>query len=397
MPTDRTILHCDLNGFFASVEMLAHPELSGKPVAVGGDPKKRKGVILAKNEEAKKYGVSTGEAIWQAKRKCPNLTILPTHHELYEEYSRKVNEIYSRFTSRVEPFGIDESWLDVSASSNLFGDGKAIADKLRETVKKELGLTISVGVSFNKVFAKLGSDYKKPDATTVFDRDAVETIIYKLPVKDLLYVGKNTAEKLRRLGIKTIGDLANTNELFISRLLGKHGLEIRAFARGEDTSPVAYYGDEDDVKSVGNSITFKRDLVCENDFRIGYQQVAEKVSKRMKAENLKAYGISIVIKGSDFSVITRQTTISVPTNSYRELVKIAMQLTRNHWSFETPVRMLGISCSKLCDKNSTYQQADLFAEQKNDADNKAEDVMFKIKEKFGNTSISFGNMLDSDL
>ena len=206
---DRVILHCDLNCFFASVELLSHPELREVPTAVAGDPASRHGIILAKNEPAKQFGVKTAETIWQAKKKCPGLVLLPPHHGLYREYSQKVNAIYGQYTDLVEPFGIDESWLDITGSMHLFGgDGKAIADQLRQRLREELGLTISVGVSFNKIFAKLGSDYKKPDATTVIDRDNWQRIVWPLPVGDLLGVGRSTQKLLRQYGVETIGQLA---------------------------------------------------------------------------------------------------------------------------------------------------------------------------------------------
>ena len=399
MPNDRTILHCDLNGFYASVEELLHPEHKGKPIAVGGDPKSRKGIILAKNELAKKFGVSTGETIWSAKRKCPELVVLASHHDIYEIYSQKVNEIYYRFTNRVEPFGIDESWLDVTSSVKLFGSGVEIADKIRNIVKTELGLTVSIGVSFNKVFAKLGSDFKKPDATTLFDRNAL-ALIHSLPVRDLLFVGKNCANTLARLNIRTIGDLANADESTIVRYLGKHGADLHKYARGEDDSPVAFYGEEDKIKSIGNSMTFKRDLIGEKDFHTGFCKVAEKVSKRLKDANFKSTAISITIKDAQFNVITRQCTLEQPTNSYKELVKSAISLAKNNWNFQIPVRMLGISCSKLVCANSIFVQADLFEQTqstKNKKDNSAEDVLFKLKDKFGKDSIKFGNMIDEDL
>ena len=398
MPKDRTILHCDLNGFYASVEGLSHPELKDKPMAVGGNPQSRKGIILAKNEIAKKYGIVTGETIWNAKRKCPNLVVLPSHHEVYEIYSQKVNAIYNRFTNRVEPFGIDESWLDVTSSIKLFGSGVEIADKIRHTIKTELGLTVSVGVSFNKVFAKLGSDYKKPDATTLFDRDALP-LIHSLPVKDLLFVGKNCANTLARLNIRTIGELANASKNLIVRHLGKLGAELHKYARGEDDSPVGFYGEEDEAKSIGNSMTFKRDLVGENDYLTGFCKVAEKVSKRLKDLNLKATSISITIKDANFNVITRQKTLTMPTNSYRELVNNAMKLTKANWNFQTPVRMLGIACSKLSDSKTAFVQDDLFEQTTNKKakTDSAENIMFKLKEKFGKNSIKFGNMIDEDL
>ena len=218
---DRIILHCDLNCFYASVELLSHPDLRDVPMAVCGDPQSRHGIILAKNEPAKKFGVQTAETIWQAKKKCPDLVLLPPHHDLYREYSRKVNAIYDEYTDLVEPFGIDESWLDVTNTLHLFGgDAKALADTLRERMKRELGLTLSVGVSFNKVFAKLGSDYKKPDATTVISRENWKELVWPLPVGDLLYVGGAARKLLKQYGITTISQLAACKPEMLETLMG---------------------------------------------------------------------------------------------------------------------------------------------------------------------------------
>ncbi len=399
MPADRTILHCDLNGFFASVEALEHPEIGDKPMAVSGNPRLRHGVILAKNEAAKKFGVSTGEPIFQAKRKCPNLILLEPHHEKYAFYSKKVNEIYARFTNRVEPFGIDESWLDVTASESLFGSGVEIADKIREIVKNELSLTVSVGVSFNKIFAKLGSDYKKPDATTLFGREQVAPIVHKLPVRDMLFVGRSTAETLARMGIATIGDLAAADERFLVRRFGKSGRSLILAARGEDDSPVAFYDEEDEAKSVGNSITFKRDLVGADDILAGLEAVAEKVSGRMKRDGVKCNVVHAIVKGADFSYLTRQTSIDKPTNSRRDLIENAMRLVRANWDLNKPVRMLGITGSRLIAASAAFVQGDLF-ESRNESskqNEKAEDAFFKVRNKFGRDSIKFGSSLDSDI
>ena len=223
----RVIFHCDLNCFFASVELLDKPALWDVPVAVCGDPKSRHGIILAKNEPAKKRGVQTAEAVWQAKKKCPVLVLLPPHHELYEVYSRRVNEIYGRFTDLVEPFGIDESWLDVTGSLHLFGgDARALADRIRATVKAETRLTVSVGVSFNKVLAKLGSDLKKPDATTVIPPEGWRDIVWPLPVGDMPFAGRSTQRVLGQYGIQTIGQLAACPEEMAEQLLGKMGGQL---------------------------------------------------------------------------------------------------------------------------------------------------------------------------
>ena len=235
---DRIILHCDLNCFYASVELLSHPDLRDVPVAVCGDPSSRHGIILAKNEPAKQFGVKTAETIWQAKKKCPDLVLLPPHHDLYREYSKKVNAIYDEYTDLVEPFGIDESWLDVTHSLHLFGgDAKALADTLRQRMKRELGLTLSVGISFNKVFAKLGSDYKKPDATTLISRENWKEIVWPLPVGDLLYVGGAARKLLKQYGVETIGQLAGCKQDMLEALMGKMGVQLYEFANGLDDVP----------------------------------------------------------------------------------------------------------------------------------------------------------------
>lgn len=241
---DRVIFHCDLNAFYASVELLQYPQFRTAPVAVCGDPSARHGIILAKNEAAKAFGVKTAETIWQARRKCPDLILLPAHHDKYRYYSKLAGEVYTRYTDLVEPFGIDESWLDVTGTLHLFGgDPVALANQLRDVMKQELGLTISVGVSFNKVFAKLGSDYKKPDATTVIWREDVPRLVWPLPVTDLLFVGRASARVLEKAGIRTIGDLAAAPRDQVERLLGKHGGQIHDYATGEDRSPVRPAGE----------------------------------------------------------------------------------------------------------------------------------------------------------
>ena len=219
----RVILHCDCNNFFASVESIDHPEYRSVPMAVAGDPSQRHGIILAKNEKAKKFGVQTAETIWQARQKCPELLLIPPHHEQYEEVSCRINEIYRKYTDLVEPFSIDESWLDVTGCQRLFGDGKTIADRLRREIREQIGVTISVGVSYNKIYAKLGSDYKKPDATTVILPQDVPTIVYPLPVGDLFGVGRRMQVELERLGIRTIGQLAAADPEFLTKRFGKMG------------------------------------------------------------------------------------------------------------------------------------------------------------------------------
>ncbi len=282
---ERVILHSDLNNFYASVECLYNPSLRGKPIAVSGNPEARHGIVLAKNYAAKSCGVDTGNPLWLAKQKCPDIIFVPPHYELYIKYSEITREIYSEYTDQVEPYGLDECWLDVTGSSALFGDGQTIADKIRERVKSELGVTVSVGVSYNKIFAKLGSDIKKPDATTVIKRSHFKEIVWPLPVNDLLYVGKSTHKKLLNYKIKTIGDLANSDKHFMQYLLGRNGVMLWNFANGLDTSPVSNIGAKSLIKSIGNSTTAPRDLITDEDIKIILYVLCESVSSRMREYN----------------------------------------------------------------------------------------------------------------
>ena len=280
---DRVILHCDLNCFYASVELLSHPELRTVPMAVCGDPASRHGIILAKNEPAKKVGVQTAETIWQAKKKCPDLVLLPPHHDLYRQYSRQVNAIYDTYTDLVEPFGIDESWLDITHTLHLLGgDPRAVADQLRERIKRELGLTLSVGVSFNKVFAKLGSDYKKPDATTVISRENWRQLLWPLPAGAMLYVGGAAQKLLHQYGVDTLGQLAACKPEMLETLMGKMGPQLLACANGEDQDPVRSRYEAEPVKSVGNGTTFPQNLTKPDQVRTGIAMLCDSVATRLR-------------------------------------------------------------------------------------------------------------------
>ena len=265
---DKVILHCDVNSFYASVELLDYPELKDKPVAVSGSSDNRHGIILAKNEAAKRFGIVTAETTWQAMKKCPDLVLLPPHHKKYREFSIKLNKIYNMYTNLIEPFSVDESWLDVTASQKLFGNGEEIANSIRKRVKTELGLSLSIGVSFNKIFAKMGSEYKKPDATTLITRENYKLILWPLPVNQLFFVGYATSEKLKANGVLTIGDLANSRESKIKNLLGSQGLVLRSYARGEDNSSVKDFNQRDKIKSVGNGMTFRRNISGQQDISL---------------------------------------------------------------------------------------------------------------------------------
>lgn len=397
MPTDKTdrvILHCDMNGFFASVELLDYPELRDKPMAVCGNPENRHGIILAKNEIAKSYGIVTAETLWQAKKKCPDLQTVPPHHDKYKHYSKLINDIYLRYTDMVEPFSVDESWLDVTASRNLFGSGKDIANTLRETVKKELGLTLSAGVSFNKIFAKMGSDYKKPDATTVITRENFRNILWPLDIRAMFFVGKATADKLRACGIKTIGELALSDKKAMISLLGKHGGVIHDYANGLDMTPVLRFDEREKIKSVGNGTTFSRNLSDTADIRTAVTGLSDTVASRLRKYKMKAFGVKVDIKDPQLKVISRQTQLDNPTNLTEVIADTAMDIIKKSWRMRDPIRMLTITAINLCDENQA-QQLSLFAEENisTEKGEKAERAMDDIRKKFGNNAITFGSVI----
>ncbi|MBC8585476.1 DNA polymerase IV [Youxingia wuxianensis] len=397
---DRTILHCDCNGFYASVECAMHPEYKNVPMAVCGDPQNRHGIILAKNELAKKYNVQTAETIWQAKRKCPDLVLAAAHHREYQRYSRMINAIYQRFTDRVEPFSIDESWLDVTGCQNLFGDGKQIADTLRNTIREELGITISAGVSFNKIYAKLGSDYKKPDATTVITRGNYQELLFPLPVSALMYVGRSAREQLDKLYIKTIGDLARSDKRLIAGKLGKVGELIHDYANGIDDSPVASIYEQREIKSVGNGITFRRNLTGIEDIRLGVRALCDTVAGRLRKHGLKCQTLQVTIKDPQFKVITRQRPLPFPTNLSQELIDLSLEIVSSSWRIGAPIRMLAITGSGLIpadqveEQLSFYTNPDAPARKKQE---KLENAMDIIREKYGQGAISFGTVIHNDL
>lgn len=396
---DRTILHCDLNGFFASVELLSLPHLREKPMAVCGNPENRHGIILAKNEVAKKYGITTAETVWQAKRKCPNLVLVPPHREQYYKYSKLVNEIYQTYTDRVEPFGIDESWLDITETMHLFGgSGQVVANRIRRQVREELGLTISVGVSFNKIFAKLGSDYKKPDATTVITRENYRQMLYPLPVSALLYVGKSSETTLRSMGVRTIGDLAAMDRTVLSRSLGKIGESLYEYANGMDNSEVRFAGEKEEVKSVGNGMTFSRNLEGEADVRAGVAFLTDSVASRLRRAGLKATTVQIQIKNPQFQSISRQKALAHPTDISRELFRAAMELVEQYWKYKDPIRMVTITAMNLVESDFA-EQLSLFDndEQHREKLEKLDAAMDGIRSRFGKGIIQQGRILHNDI
>ena len=391
---DRVIFHCDLNCFYASVELLSHPELREVPVAVAGDPASRHGIILAKNEPAKQCGVKTAETIWQAKKKCPSLVLLPPHHDRYRVYSKQVNAIYEQYTDLVEPFGIDESWLDVTGSLHLFGgDAAALADTLRRRVREELGLTLSVGVSFNKVFAKLGSDYKKPDATTVISRENWKEIVWPLPVGDLLFVGGAARKLLAQYGVKTIGDLAACPTDMLESLMGKLGTQLHEYACGLDASPVRSRYDREPVKSVGNGTTFPQNLTTWEQVRGGIAVLADSVATRLRRYGLYAGGVQVTVRDPAFRDRSRQTQLSTPTHLIRDITAAALELTGQLWKPPSPIRALTVTAIHLATPADAYEQVDLFTAAeapKRKKQEQLEAAMDHIRSKYGTDAISYG-------
>ena len=391
---ERTILHCDLNCFFASVELLSHPELENVPTAVCGDPKERHGIILAKNEPAKKMGVQTAETIWQAKKKCPGLVLLPPHHSLYREYSKKVNAIYGQYTDLVEPFGIDESWLDVTGSMHLFGgDGKTVADMIRRRIKEELGLTVSVGVSFNKVFAKLGSDYKKPDATTVISPENWREIVWPLPVGDLLYVGHSTQTVLHKYGIDTIGQLAACRRATLETLMGKIGGQLYDYANGLENSPVRPQGENEPVKSVGNGTTFPHNLTRWGELCTGLSVLSDSVAGRLRRYGMYCSGVSLTIRNADLRQFSRQKQLPSPTHLMKDIYAAAMELAREVWHAPDPVRSLTVTALYLTENAESFEQLDLLnapAQADSAKQERLEAAMDAIRGKYGRGAIAFG-------
>ncbi len=398
----RIILHCDLNNFFASVETLSHPEFKNVPMAVAGSSEERRGIILAKNELAKKFGVQTAEPIWQAQKKCPDLVLAKPHYAKYSEYSKKVFSIYLRYTDRVESFGIDEAWLDVTGSQKLFGNGFEIAKSIKDTVKKETGLTISIGVSFNKIFAKLGSDYKKPDAITEINEKNFKQIIYPLPVSSLLFVGKSTYAKLKSYDINTIGDIAASSRELLTSILGSRGGELYDYAIGKENSEVALASVYEAPKSIGRGLTFKKNLTSVEEVITAITPLAENVAERLRKHNLWCNCVCVSIKNDSLKTITRQSVIEPSTNLGRIIAETAVSLIKSNWDFKIPIRMLTVTATNLSQdyrglQMSLFDESDTNSSHKISKLEKLETSVDMLKSRFGKNIISFASSKDSNL
>lgn len=392
---DKVILHCDLNSFYASVELLDRPDLAGKAVAVCGSVEDRHGIVLAKTELAKRYGVRTGEPVWQAKQKCYDLVILPPHYDKYVVWSDEVKKIYCRYTDQVESFGMDECWLDVTGSRLLFGDGEKIAHDIRKAVKRETGLTISVGVSFNKVFAKLGSDMKKPDAVTTIPRDGFREKIWDLPVYEMLGVGRSCAKTLAKYGVNTVGGLARLDVEFCRRTFGKIGPQLWGAANGIIDVPVARYGDYAPIKSVGHGNTTRRDIVNNDEVRSMFLELAQDVSRRLRNARLAATKVQICIKNNELSTRDAQCPLILPTQSWREIAMAGYALFLKVYRWEKPIRALTIRAIDLVCEEKGYQTNLFFSQYEHEREDRREIVLEAIRDRYGKESINIASLVGS--
>lgn len=387
----RTILHIDLNNFYASVECLYRPELRGLPVAVTGNVESRHGIVLAKNYPAKATGIKTGEAIWQARQKCPGLVCVPPDFRRYLRFSRLARNIYTNFTDQIEAFGIDECWADLTGSTHLFGTGTEVADIIRSRLREELGVTASVGVSYNKIFAKFGSDYKKPDATTVITEENYREIVWPLPVEELLYVGRATQKKLNNRAIFTIGDLAQRDVHALRLLLGVWGETLWHFANGRDESPVCHVGEESFVKSVGNSTTTPRDLVNDEDVKMIVIVLAESVAARLRSHGLKCKTVAIHVRDKELLSYERQGKLQEPSFVSTDIAKKAIELFKESYRWDKPIRSIGVRGADLVTADG-YIQLDLFDRDKTEAE-ALEKTIDSIRQRFGAYSVQRCTML----
>ncbi|MEA5026305.1 MAG: DNA polymerase IV [Erysipelotrichaceae bacterium] len=390
---ERVILHCDLNGFYASVECLHHPEIRNRPVAVGGDVDKRHGIILAKNQAAKKYKIQTGEALWQARIKCPELIIIKPHFDTYLRFSAMVRAILADYSDLIEPFGIDEAWIDVTHSAKLLGSGEVIADTIRQRIREEIGITASIGVSFNKIFAKLGSDLKKPDATTIISKENMKEVIFPLPASELLYVGKSTSQKLAVLKINTIGDIAEADLKFLKQHLGKQGEYLWLFANGLESSPVSRYGADCGVKSIGNSTTTPRDLIDMEDVKVVAYVLSESVGARLREQGLKARTISISVRDTALNGFTRQHKLNIDTDCDKEIAETAIGLFSANTRNVFPLRSIGVSATELSHGQSNRQLSLFIDNEMQEKEHKLDLTVDLIRKRYGFSKIKRGILL----
>lgn len=405
---ERLIFHCDCNNFFASCECLERPELKNAPMAVAGDPEYRTGIVVAKNELAKRAGVKTTDTVWQAQKKCPGIVFVPPRHGFYSEISDRVNAIYHEYTEYVEPASIDESYLDMTGTPKFYGMTPfELAGMLRKRVREEIGITISVGVSYNKVFAKMGSDYKKPDATTVITKENYRDILWPLPVSDLMFAGRATVEALHKKLIMTVGDLAQRDRGYMRDLLGKGGEQLWIYANGMDQEKVRQWGDTEEVKSVSRGMTFRRDLMTEQEVRSGLSVLSDEVATQLRRQKLKGSVIQVQIKTPALKSYSRQITLDHYTHLQKEILDTAMQLVQHNWSIgeSSPIRALTVGMTHLLPDDQVSEQLTLFdigmgidgMQANRERQEKLEAAVDRLRQKHGSTSISRGFRDNEDI
>ncbi len=384
---ERIIIHSDMNSCYASIECSLNPELKGKPVAVGGSVEDRHGIILAKTAEAKKFGVTTGEAIWQAQQKCPDLIIVPPHFDIYAKYSALARDIYRRYTDKIEPMGLDEAWCDITGSILLFGSVENITNGIREAFKNELGITVSIGVSYNKIFAKLGSDLAGIDEVVAITKENYRDIVWPLSVGSIMGVGRNTAKKLQSYGIRTVGDLANTDSQWLKLTFGVVGEDMWRYANGYDNSRVMPDGYAREVKSIGHGVTCREDLTNDEEVWLAFLQLSQDVSKRLKEERLAATAVQISVRDTFLMTRQFQCETGYPTQSAMDISKTALKLFKESYSWVSNVRALSVRAINLCDEDAPMQ-LDLSGEYKqHDRQKIIDDTTLALREKFGSEAL----------
>ena len=383
----RNILHVDFNCFYCSVEMQRRPEIRNKPVAVCGSQEDHHGIVLTANYIAKPFGVKTGMAVWQARQCCPNLVVLPPDMREYIRISRLARDIYEDYTDQIEPFGLDENWLDVTGSVGLFGSAVSMAEEISRRIKFELGITASIGVAHNKITAKLGSDYRKPDAITRIEEDNYKEIVYPLPARDLLYVGPATEQKLREIGIYTIGELAECPLPYLTRKLGKMGVVLHTFACGQDPTPVKRMDYVRDVKSVGNSATTPRDLVNNEDIHLMLFLLAESVASRMRELAMRCRVVEVSVRDVNLFSFSRQHKLSNPTCSSHEIANAAFDLFKRNYRWQKPIRSVGVRGSELVDASAGTQLSIMMDDIRRDKWERIDAVVDHLREQYGYMSV----------
>jgi DNA polymerase-4 len=391
--SDRVIFHSDANSFYASVECLYDPEIRDKPVAVCGDPAARHGIVLTANGIAKKYGVRTGSPIWQAQRLCPGLVTVRPDYSLYLHFSQMLRSLYEEYTDHVEAFGLDECWLDMTQPGLTLEGAVGLADELRRRVREEMGITVSVGVSYNKVFAKLASDLKKPDATTLITPGNYRERVWPLPVESLLFVGPRTKRKLKDFGIATIGDLAGADEAALERRLGRNGVTLRAFARGEDSSRVLRSDREAGVKSIGNSTTTPRDIADFEDAKCVFYLLAEGVGARLREQGFRCGRVSISVRLVNLETFSCQKMLPRATNLTDEIARAAMELFAAGFADKLPLRSAGLTCSALTPEREPVQMDLMGMELDSMRREKLERALDGLRKRYGHQVVQRGVVL----